>query len=112
MLLKKLALTLVLGISGISSALAGIEDWNGVFTVQDSDGRLQTVTHTPMKVQFMFFSAGVCLHFGKGSKINGIEFKEEVNFCTNSDIPSFTNEVQKLGVIVDKSVTAGSTYPS
>lgn len=45
-------------------------------------------------------------------KINGIEFKEDVNLCTASDIQTFTNEVQKIGVIVNKTVTPGVTYPA
>lgn len=106
---KKLILIAALGLSSV--AFAGTEDWNGVFTVQDSNGGLQTVSHTPTRVKFIFFSAGGCIHLGKGSKINGIEFKDDINLCTISDIQTFTNEVQKIGVIVNKTVTPGSTYP-
>lgn len=105
-----MVLTAALGLS--SAAFAGTEDWNGIFTVQDANGRLQTVSHTPTRVQFIFFGAGGCIHLGKGSKINGIEFKEDVNLCTASDIQTFTNEVQKIGVIVNKTVTPGVTYPA
>jgi hypothetical protein len=112
MLLKNLALIIVLGFSGITSAFAGVEDWTGVFTVQDPTGGLQNVNHTPNRVRFMFFSAGTCIKLAKGSRVNGIEFKEDISLCSGSDIQTFTNEVQKIGVILNKEVTVGPTYPS
>lgn len=111
MSLKKSVLALVLGCSWFTSSFAGTEDWNGAFTFQLSDGKVYAVNHAPTRVQFLFFNVGGCLHFGKGSSINGLKFKEDVDLCTNSTVDAFTNEVQKMGAIVNKEITIGSTYP-
>ncbi|MFJ1267124.1 hypothetical protein ACD661_00975 [Legionella lytica] len=112
MSVKKWALSLALGFATLSSAFAGTEDWQGTFTVQDSQGEQRQVIHTPQRVQFMFFSVSKCMHFRKGSKINGVEFTQDVDLCTSFDIPGFMLEVQKLGTIVNKEVVVGSTYPA
>lgn len=37
-------------------------------------------------------------------------FQEDVELCTHSNIESFTGEVQKMGLIIDKNITLDSTY--
>jgi len=110
MLIKKTAIAMTLALSLVASAFAGTEDWNGKFTFQDSNGELQTVTHTPAYVRYLFFTMSSCLRLHKGASINGMVIPEDVNFCTNANIETFTGEVQKLGFITSKTVVAGSTY--
>ena len=100
MLIKKIAI-LVLGLSLATSAFAGPEDWNGTFTFQDSTGEEHSVVHAPNYIQFMFFRVGSCLRMSKGSKMNGMIIPENVEFCTRTNVETFTNEVQKLGLITN-----------
>jgi hypothetical protein len=109
-MLKKLFVAMALGVVLVTNAFAGSEDWNGTFTVQDADGEMRAVVHTPTSVQFLFFSAGRCLRLGKGVKINGMTIPEDVVLCTNATVEKFVDEVQKLGVITNKKVTLGPTY--
>ncbi len=112
MLIKKWAGSFLLSFITLTSAFAGTEDWNGNFTIRDSKGDLQTVIHAPNYVKFMFLNAGSCLRFGKGSKLNGIEFTDNVELCTNANVQFFIKEIQKIGTIVSQTVTLGSTYPA
>lgn len=109
MCFKKVAILCLLSFS-LSNALAGNEDWNGVFTVKNNLGNLDTVKHTPWNVSYMFFSAGACMHFHKGASINNVVFKEDIDLCTKTNVETFEKEVQKLGVIVNKTVSLGPTY--
>lgn len=108
----KQILALVLGFLFATTTFAGIEDWKGTYTVNASATESRTIIHTPTNVQFLFISAGKCIHLAKGSKMNGVEIKEDVNLCVSSSVETFTAEVQKLGSILNKSIIVGSTYPS
>ena len=110
MLIKKIAILVVLGLSLATSAFAGPEDWNGAFTFQDSTGEEHSIVHAPNYIQFMFLRVGSCLLMRKGSKMNGMIIPENVEFCTSANVEKFTNEVQKLGLITNKIVKLGPTY--
>lgn len=110
MFIKKLLIAATIAILCVANANAGVEDWDGLFNIKTTDGKQNTVMHTPKYVKYLFFSAGNCLSFRKGSKINGVEILEDVNLCTSSSPETFTKEVAKLGVIVDKNVTIGPSY--
>jgi len=110
MLIKKTTISLVLGFALAASAFAGSEDWNGTFTFQDSTGVARAVAHTPTGIQFLFFSVVKCLHLGKGAKISGVLIPEDVTLCTNSNVETFISQVQKLGLITNKTVTLGASY--
>lgn len=105
-----MVLCFMLVFSWISCSIAGSEDWSGTFTIKDSSGSVNTASHTPTYVQFSFIKVGKCLHLGKGSNLNGIEIKENVDLCTNSNIETFINEAQKLGLIVNQTITRGPSY--
>lgn len=111
MIIKKIVISTLLGLSLITSAFAGTEDWKGVYNIKFSSGQTQTLTHTSTSVQFLFMTSGKCMHLAKGSKVNGIEIKETVDLCTQTKVDVFTREVQKLGNIVSKTITLGPTYP-
>lgn len=110
MLVKKTVISMLLGFALVTGAFAGSEDWNGTFTFQDSNGEARAVAHTPTGIQFLFFNVGKCLHLGKGAKINGMVIPEDITLCTNANVESFIEQVQKLGKITNKTVTLGSTY--
>lgn len=101
---------LVIGSLLFQNSFAGKEDWNGHFTVKVSDKHWETVNHSPTKIQFLFITSSKCILLGKGAKINGIEIKENIQLCTDSNIETFETEVQKLGMITDKSIIPGSSY--
>ena len=107
---KSLMVVGILGSFLAFNSFAGNNDWEGVFNFQDEQGKTQTVLHTPSKVSFLFFNIGGCLSLKKGSKINGMEMKEDINLCTKSNIATFTNEVGKLGLITKKDIVLGSNY--
>ncbi|KTD31820.1 hypothetical protein [Legionella maceachernii] len=109
MKIKQTAMASILGFLGLTS-FAGTKDWNGTFTIKNNNGDIQTVTHAPNYVQYLFFSSRGCLVFKKGASINGMTFQEDVELCTHSNIESFTGEVQKMGLIIDKNITLDSTY--
>lgn len=108
--IKKIAASTLLGLAVSASAFAGSEDWDGQFTFQTDKGESYTITHSPNYVQFMFFNVKGCLSLSKGSSINGMIIPANVKFCRIDNIDTFTSEVQKLGLIVNKTVSAGSTY--
>lgn len=112
MLIKKAVISMMLGLTLATSAFAGSEDWKGTVTFQDSTGQARAVDHTPTSIQFLFFNVGKCLHLGKGAKINGMIVPEDVTLCTNSTVETFINEVGKLGLITNKTVTLGPSYKS
>lgn len=93
-----------------TNAFSGSEDWNGTFTVQDKTGEARAVAHTPTGIQFLFFNVEKCLHLAKGAKINEMIIPEEVMLCTEYNVESFIEEVQKLGLITNKTVILGPTY--
>lgn len=111
-MIKKIATSILLGLALSSAAFAGSEDWDGQFTFQSAQGNKYTISHSPTRIQFLFFNVGGCLFLGKGSSINGFVIPENVEFCRVDTIDKFTSEVQKLGLIVDKTITVGSTYPN
>lgn len=110
MRLKKSLLTLLI-LMGLASgaSFAGKEDWNGLYKLRFGD-QVIDASHTSTKVQFLFFSAGKCVNLQKGSKINGVEIKDDVRLCTDNNITQFSQELQKLGAIVSQDVKPGPTY--
>ncbi|MCA0402541.1 MAG: hypothetical protein LCH30_01955 [Proteobacteria bacterium] len=108
MLLKNTFLAGLILTSAVS--YAGNEDWTGVFNFADSTGKIHTVNHSPTKVSLEFFNVGSCLSLSKGTKINGLVIKENVNLCVKSKVSTFTNEVQKLGTITRKNISLGPNY--
>lgn len=93
-----------------SSAFAGDEDWSGKFTIRNATGNIQTVTHEPTYIEYLFFHIGQCLFLRKGSSINDIVTEVDTELCTHARVEKFTGEVQKLGSILNKSITLGPTY--
>lgn len=112
MIIKKAITSASLILSLAATAFAGSEDWNGQYIFQAANGQSYTVTHSPTRVSFLFFSAGVCLALSKNSSINGMVIPADVTLCRADNIETFTNEVQKLGTIISKTITMGSSYPS
>ena len=110
MLIKKTLVCIGLVCLLMTNAFSGSEDWNGSFTIQDSNGEARAVDHTPTGIKFLFFSVGKCLRLGKGVKISGMLIPEDVVLCTHSTVEEFISEVQKLGVISNKTVTLGASY--
>ena len=109
MIAKKLIMASLLCFVG-STGFADINDWNGTFTIRHNNGTIQTVTHTPAYVQYLFIYSGECTVLGKGVSINGIKFQDNIRLCTHSTVEKFTDEVQKMGLIVNKRIALGSTY--
>lgn len=109
-LIKKITCSIIIGISLATTAFAGSEDWDGQLTFKSAQGDSYTITHTPNRVQFLFFSAGGCLSLAKGASINGFIIPADVKFCRVDNVDTFTNEVQKLGIITNKAITLGATY--
>lgn len=107
---KKIAFSIVLGLSLVTGAFAGSEDWNGSFSFKDNNGETHSVVHAPNYIQFMFFRVGSCLRLSKGASMNGFVIPENVELCTKTNVETFTNEVQKLGFITNKAVKLGPTY--
>lgn len=110
MTIRKTAFLIFFSLLSITNAFAGKEDWNGNFTINDALGSANHVLHTPTSVSYLCFCAGKCIELHKGTSINGIEIKEDVHLCTNSDVETFTAEVAKLGSILDRKITLGKTY--
>lgn len=106
---KILLFSALLTIMSCSSAFAGTEDWDGQYNL-DFGGQDTPVTHTATKVQFLFFSAGKCISLSKGTKLNGVEIKENVSLCTTQNIPTFTQELKKLGPLKSQKTVPGPTY--
>lgn len=94
----------------VMSALAGNEDWTGTYELKTSGGQMQTVTHKPTHVSFMFFTVGRCLSLSKGARLNGMEIMQDTELCTHSNINNFTMEVAKLGTIIKKDIKLGISY--
>lgn len=111
MSLRKMATAVLLGCLWMTTAFAGVEDWDGIFFVRYASGDTLIVTHTPTLVRFLSYMTGHCLYSPDGMTINGVKVKETFRFCTDYDIPTFLNEVQKLGTIENKAIAVGSTYP-
>ncbi|MGL6029892.1 MAG: hypothetical protein ACRC0M_08955 [Legionella sp.] len=109
-LIKKITYSILISTLFATTAFAGSEDWDGKLTFKSAQGDLYTITHTPKRVQFLFFSAGECIALSKGSSINGMIIPEDVKLCKASNVDSFTSEVQKLGIITNKTITLGPTY--
>lgn len=110
MILKKIRPTLaIIMVFASSYSFAGTEDWNGKFKINFGSQTVEA-SHTPQKIQFLFFSAGKCMNLKKGTRINGVEIKEDVSLCTENSIPKFSQELQKLGAILSQDVKRGSTY--
>ena len=101
---------IALGLLIITNSFAGKEDWKGEFTINDAPESTNKVTHTPSSVSYLCFYTKECIHFSKGCTVNGVIFKEDVNLCRDSNITTFSNEVAKLGKILDKSITKGPSY--
>ena len=102
---KKLAVVALLCCSFSLTAFGETRDWEGTFSVVDSKGNTQTVTHEPHEVSITSvnmgtMSAGGCISFA-GARL-----------CSDSTIETFTTEAGKLGSIVSKVVTPGPTYSS
>ncbi len=110
MLIKNIVRAFIFSLAFIGVAYSGSEDWNGTFVIQDSTGEARAVAHTPTGIQFLFFSVGKCLYLGKGVKINGMEIPEDITLCTHATVEKFIEEVQKLGVITNKTIVLGPTY--
>lgn len=108
--LNKTILSMILSLSLVASAFAGSEDWSGTFTIQAHNGSVQSIEHSPNGVSFLFFRVGSCLFLSKGSRVNGLVMKEDINLCRDMDVEQFTVEVQKLGSILSKTITLGPTY--
>lgn len=53
MKIKQTAMASILGFLGLTS-FAGTKDWNGTFTIKNNNGDIQTVTHAPNYVQYLF----------------------------------------------------------
>lgn len=101
---KKIALAFCLFLGFSSYSFAANSNWTGQYQVKMPNEQVEVVTHTPNFVRFMFFTVGKCLFLHKGSSINGIVFKEDVQLCTDSSIDEFTTEVAKLGTIINRSI--------
>ncbi len=110
-MLKKIIIAMSL-FFGASAVFAGPADWDGVFTLKDAAGAISAVKHTQTRVYFSFLSASKCMQLYKGSKFNQFEIKENVSLCTEATVESFTQEVEKLGSIIDKSILLGTNYSS
>ena len=100
MILKKAAIGIMVSFCMMTTAFGGTEDWNGTFTVVNGKGSVVTVTHTPTSVSMMGMTAGTCL------QVNNIKL------CTKSKVEEFSNELLKLGMVINKSVSLGPTYYS
>lgn len=109
MSLRKIIIAFLFGLSFITSAFAGKEDWTGIFTINDGSRSSKEVRHSPTSVSYSFFNCKD-IHLGKGCTINGVEIKEDVNLRVDSDVETFTAEVSKLGVILNQSIKLGPTY--
>lgn len=94
----------------VTNIFAGTEDWNGSYSIELSDGNTTTVIHTPTFVKLSFLRAGKCIKLSKGSNINGIIPKQDISLCVSSNIDQFTQEVENLGIILEKIITQGPTY--
>ena len=94
----------------ITNVFAGQEDWNGTFTINDGSNSSNIVKHTPSGVSYLFFKVGECLHLSKGTHINGVEIKEDINLCRDSNVTTFKGEVGKLGRILNQTINLGPTY--
>jgi hypothetical protein len=112
MAVKKILSVLILGLLWPLISCAGTEDWQAAFLVKIDNKKIEKVLHLPDRVQFMFLSAGQCLRLSKGSNMNGVIMKENINFCTQANIKSFIREVEKLGPIVEQYIKVGSSYPN
>ena len=110
MLINKITTIIALALSFGTAAMAGTEDWNGSFTIQDPNGQTKTIKHTPSYINFYFFTAGTCLFLGKGITINGLKINQDTNLCVSSSVEQFTVEVQKIGSLIRKDVKLGPTY--
>jgi hypothetical protein len=110
MAVKRILSVFVLGLMWPLISLAGTEDWQGAFLVKIDNKKIEKVLHLPNRVQFMFLSAGQCLHLAKGSNMNDVIIKENLNFCTQANVKSFIREVEKLGPIVEQYVKVGPSY--
>lgn len=114
-MLKRYSLFLLL-ITLMTNVFAGSEDWNGQYKIKFSGGQVEQVTHEPNRVRFMFisgfFSTGPCIKLSKGTRLNNIVIKENVELCSNANVEIFTREVAKLGQITSKKITLGPTYHS
>lgn len=91
----------------INPVFAGSEDWDGKFFVKN--GGEQTVIHTSKYVQFSFIRSKH-IHFSKGSRINDMTFSQDIDLSTEMNITTFTEEVRKIGIILNKSIHVGPSY--
>jgi len=107
---KKIHLIFTLGLMWPLLSCAGTEDWHGTFLIQTRNNTSETVEHTPSKVHFLYFTTSGCLYIGKGTKIKGLDIKENVRLCKRSTVETFTNEVKKLGLLTDQTITLGPSY--
>lgn len=112
MAMKKIMFTFILSLIWPLLSFAGTEDWDGTFLIQTSNNATETVEHTPSKVRFLLFTSRGCLYLGKGTRLNGVEIKENVRLCTRSNPKTFEAEVKKLGLITDQTITLGPSYPT
>ncbi len=106
----KIMIAVILSVFLATSAFAGTEDWQGSYSIELPDGNTTTIIHTPTFVQFTFMRAGKCINLSKGSNMNGLILKQDVELCVASNIDEFTNEAEKVGTIIDKNIIPGSTY--
>ncbi len=108
-LLKLSIFSLLLLFSSI--LFAGSEDWKGIFTIQNSTGAQDTITHTP--TDLVVFSTVYTKKFAfSGGEIylNGFSPTQDGVLDVNMKIEEFTEQVKKFGVIVNQQVTPGATY--
>lgn len=110
--MKKVIAALLVGLSSISPAYADMADWTGDFLV-DNKNQTISIGHTPTNVDFdHMFIVGKCLVIGKGVKLNGITYNDNIEICTNSNVETFIGEVVKCGTVVSQKVKLGSNYTS
>lgn len=109
-MIKKISVGLLVSFISVTNVFAEKNDWDGTFHVRNALDKVETIKHTSDKVSYQFISAGKCIKIDKGVKLNGVLFENDFNICVNQNVNEFENEVQKIGVIVDKVINLGPTY--
>lgn len=99
-------MVLILGLSFLTSAYAGREDWEGLFVVKDenSDNSF-SIKHTTKEVIIADFLHIVnqCHEIRKGNSINGVVSKDNANLCVDSNIATFTSDFKLNYKLIFKS---------
>ena len=108
--MKKVLAVVALSLGLIPTAFAKQADWNGKFVI-NHDQQTITVEHTPNGVIFQdMIYTKACIKFGKGVTFNGIKFDDDVKLCTDTNVENFSTELDKLGVVVSRTIKLGPTY--